>query len=322
MAADWAAVLQEVYGEDFTAKATQLIDWEGTFFLGYRTPGLTTESTKAMIDKWIEDGGYDRAGEELEKALKEALAFVDPNGIVAFAMEKLGTPLWSLLAEETKQQIAQGLINDTNGQSEAYQIFKSLFHLDDETASKYISYQYQRIFEDAEQSATYEPPVEVSPTLVNADEAMESIKEQIQEAMGDGVFSLDEQMKIKTTFADYPGLYEDALKELQLNLDEEGYNRGAIPRAGRMIAAAGLADFSYAPHAGSSQESTSEDQLVAGVTAGVKSANESQNVLLQDVVRILTRIAGKDFSVNIVPSSSYGMLNEKSAEQFARVTGG
>lgn len=63
-----------------------------------------------------------------------------------------------------------------------------------------------------------------------------------------------------------------------------------------------------------------QNQIVEGIQAGVRSANEDQNSLLREQNRLLRELLNKPWEVN--PSATWGKFNDISASMWARQTGG
>lgn len=63
------------------------------------------------------------------------------------------------------------------------------------------------------------------------------------------------------------------------------------------------------------------DQIVAGISSGVASANAEQNALLRQQNQLLTQMLNKKFTAEAVPGSGWGRFIQQSNEAYARQTG-
>lgn len=118
----------------------------------------------------------------------------------------------------------------------------------------------------------------------------------------------------------------DAWRELQTT--SLGDNQASNFRVnGRLIASAGVSDVGYAPYNPQTQTPNSEptkvqeDNLAADIESGAKAANGPQNELLTTLINLCTRIANKEWVININPNSSWGNHNARSQEAWERVNG-
>lgn len=160
--------------------------------------------------------------------------------------------------------------------------------------------------------------------ITNADEAMELLKEDITAAVEDGVLDYEELQNLVEKYHS-DKMLEEALKELQITLNDEGYLTGDNARkAMRHMASMGMSDVgwgngTYYP-SGDNQPLTDQD-ISGDVETGVKAGNVEQNALLEQMITLLGRIAGKELVVNFTPSSSMGAVVGASTALFGRVTG-
>jgi len=119
--------------------------------------------------------------------------------------------------------------------------------------------------------------------------------------------------------------YENMLKELQYNLDEEGRNRGMMNRPIGMIASAGVSDVGsgrpdlYRPVV--TPEPEDDQRQVNNTATGVQKGVGNLYDALQSILRVAEAINRKEFKVNVVPDSSWGGHNARSQEAYDRVTG-
>lgn len=65
----------------------------------------------------------------------------------------------------------------------------------------------------------------------------------------------------------------------------------------------------------------SDEQMSVDIEKGVRNANADQNALIRELITLATRIANKQWTVNVAPSSSWGQHNSQSANAWERVNG-
>lgn len=111
--------------------------------------------------------------------------------------------------------------------------------------------------------------------------------------------------------------------DLQLPVVESAAARppAGIQTARGMYAYSGVNFVSKTPPLQTGTNVNTQTDLETGVTNGTARGNEAQNELLRQIIALATRIANKEFTVNITPSSAFGNLGAKSAEAYGRVTG-
>lgn len=164
----------------------------------------------------------------------------------------------------------------------------------------------------------------------------DALRDMINSAFADDYMSGEEKDQIISQFG-YKA-YQAMLKELGIMFEDGldwGYREsGGIKPIG-MIASNGMTTFArsgvakvgvgtaqYNPDVLQPSAGFSQTDLANGVEAGTKKANETQNDLIRQLVTLATRIANKDFSVNVTPNSNWGAHNSKSTAMWESVTGG
>lgn len=162
---------------------------------------------------------------------------------------------------------------------------------------------------------TVEAPVEIS--------NMDELKRDIEEAMSDGVMETSEAFDLMLKYG--INEYDQALKELQYNLDEEGANLGKmIPW--RTTAHMGGSSVNYGGtnemNAGEPAEAIDYTQMTTSVKNGTTQANEDVVGELRTIVSQLTRLLAKEWKVDLSPTSSVGRGVERSAAAWDKVIGG
>ena len=242
--------------------------------------------------------------EDIEKYAKELSGSADE--VVKEAAQKTERPwwdFWSFIPPDSNESA----ITDENEQK----IFDDLY----ENPADYF-----KEYEGTTDAIVL--PVDI--WITNADEAMELLKEDITAAVEDGVLDYEELQNLVEKYHS-DKMLEEALKELQITLDDEGYLTGDNARkAMRHMASMGMSDVgwgngTYYP-SGDNQPLTDQD-ISGDVETGVKAGNVEQNALLEQMITLLGRIAGKELVVNFTPSSSMGAVVGASTALFGRVTG-
>ena len=145
--------------------------------------------------------------------------------------------------------------------------------------------------------------------------------------MGDGIL---DDLELKLLYSDYGQMMVDELlQELQYNLDENGANRGGLTTRRGLVASTGAisdvgwatAPVAQATPVGTTGSVQTRADLEDGVAAGTARGNETQNGLIQELIMLATRIANKEWTVNVTPTSDWGRHNQQSREAYDRVNG-
>lgn len=180
MAEEWKKVLLTVYGPDMIEKTSGIFNQSGSWFDWLdRLFGASTASD-AVIEKWINEGGYEGAGQIMYEALKASIESVDPNGIVQFLMNDLGMPLWDILTDDMKKTVAGNITKNTASKADAYELFKSMFGLGPEEAKQYIDPLYQDIWSDIMKDVPEEE-------YIDLDDVEEDVRVMINPVIPEGV---------------------------------------------------------------------------------------------------------------------------------------
>lgn len=90
------------------------------------------------------------------------------------------------------------------------------------------------------------------------------------------------------------------------------------------LASAGMSDVGWgAYNPQNAQQGVGQPQasISTDVATGTAQGNEEQNGLINQLITLVNRIANKDFTVTVSPSSSWGNFNGKSNREFSKVTG-
>ena len=184
---------------------------------------------------------------------------------------------------------------------------------------------------------TYNPPddtakeisdqigvVELQATITVGDSQIENVKRQIEAAMSDGRLDMVESNSLIAAFGE--SLVKQALEELQYNLDEQGYNLGRTPnalgyRAGGFVTSDVNWSHPNVSAPSTEQPTLSESDIESGVAKGTATGTSELDRKLGQALEYLLRIANKNFTVNVNPSSAWSRTNNASDAMFTKVTG-
>lgn len=95
---------------------------------------------------------------------------------------------------------------------------------------------------------------------------------------------------------------------------------GGVMTTGQMFIAR-EAGPEYVGTMGNHTAVANNEQIVAGISSGVASANAEQNALLRQQNSLLTQLLNKEFTAKAVPSSAWGRFQQQSNDMYARQTG-
>lgn len=161
-------------------------------------------------------------------------------------------------------------------------------------------------------------PVDVEPNFDNA-------KKAVEEAMKDEIMDPSESFAIMIHFG--PTVFDDALKELQYNLDDSGRNIGMAMPTGRLaqpvqMTAMGPGSTALAGFSGSTNDNAqAQDNVSRGVETGIERTRGDLVSELQTVAGLLRQILSKPNVAVVNASSALGHTVQQSVDAFARVTG-
>jgi len=339
MAKEWANTLLAVYGGDYE-KVAQVLGDNGVFEIDW-SKGLFADTTSW---KNINTHNIEETANRLRELLVQELVNpdMDYTGLVGHYINDLGGNVFDLLTDEARQAIADKILQYSDIPSNAYNIFKQMFYIDDETAGKYLQKpEYQDIWSDVlnQNGEPVKPELKVEPKIeveVNEDDLMEQLKQEVVAALQDGKLDIQEELDLMTMSVEL-GLgmnaLQDVLDEIGIKLDEEGNmikDRGRT-RPMAVIGSAGMSDSGNLartnPYAIGTQQmaaatgtTAAEDKLVSGMN-GMQRTGEESNDLLGQLIRICTQISQKSFTVEINPSARWGGVSERSKSAYGKVTG-
>jgi len=153
----------------------------------------------------------------------------------------------------------------------------------------------------------------------------DQLKQEVEDAMKDGFMSTDEAFDLMTRYGWQE--YENAMKELQYNLDEYGANRGMVRPMG-VLASAGTSDVGFARRSNAPDstftlqvEPGDNQQEVNNTANGVQIGTDALLNALNSILSVAQAINRKPFVVNLVPTSGLGRTVAQGAAAFSRVTG-
>ena len=157
----------------------------------------------------------------------------------------------------------------------------------------------------------------------------DQLKKEIERAISDGNISIQENNML---YARYQDAYKQALESMGIKLDSNGNvltdTSGALPTAFRYTGSAGMSDMRYANNSsyntggqGNTYQGMTNAEMQSNVATGVQVGNSSQNALLNQMISLLSRIASKDTTVVIKPSSTLGNTVKNSSYAWNKVTG-
>ena len=154
-------------------------------------------------------------------------------------------------------------------------------------------------------------------------EEAEKLRKDIQAAMEDSFLSTPDMLYLNTKYG--ADKVQQMLKKMGYVIDEDGFTSGAVNPA-PVNGHAGVFSWNLGngfPYLGrpASTEPITEDALRNGVESGVKNANEEQNRLIGELVTLATRIANKQWTLNVSPTSRVGALVVQSQKVYDKVTG-
>ena len=329
---DWAAIFKSVYGLDIDKAigegTSPLIDW-----LFWQVDSGFAENLKSAENK----------GNFIAEWVKSTLLQdIDHNGIIADAVNTWGLNLWDVLTSGAKKNLFMNVADILNGDyEEATKAIMAAFGINFEDVAPYIeeySHYVKKEILNAEQQnqnsnflgdiidylgLSYKDPLDIPVNVEVEAENLEELKKEITDAMSDSFMSSEEQNRLIVKYGVQN--YKEMLKELQYNLDEEGYNIGKTRTPYRVSASAGASSVGWGsstPYVNTPKDDTlTEEKITNGVSSGVRKANEDQNSLIRELITLTTRIANKEWVINVKPNSNWGAHNAKSQIAYDKVTG-
>lgn len=100
-----------------------------------------------------------------------------------------------------------------------------------------------------------------------------------------------------------------------------GFASGGFPRSGDLVMANENGQFEMMGQMGHQPVIANNQQIVEGISRGVSQSNSGMESRLSNIETLLNRIAGKEFTAKVVPSSSLGRNNRQSELAYSRVSG-
>lgn len=352
----WTAMLQEVYGADYASRLFGKTNEGGSAFEWLDDLFGLGHSTDDWIKRVIEESGVEGAAQELYNYLYASLLDVDTTGGTKFFVETLGGNLYELIKnnEDLVRDIADGLIANTDNRQIAYDIFKSMFNLDDDTASKYIQTYTQNVWEDAINGVHAELPVkpvitEAPKTNTYAETAPEedvNIWDLMPEQSEGYDFQIDRDIDAEGFINDLQDeilTIDPVVVDVTPNFTMEDADPSIFEKAAGISskmqqsvmsgiasvynAAQGLNLFGGMPSDITIHEERDNEQEASNTAEGVRRGNadlvtgqgQANNYMAQ-MVRYLAIIAQKSGSVPLAQSALGGMVSA-AMEAFGNITG-
>lgn len=316
MAEQWATILEKVYGPDYEKDIEKVVS-KYSFITPVQTGGFLTLEGGDTINSAINRLGYEETAKALKNRLIEELKDGDLSGATEHYFDELGGNLWGFLSDDLRRSVANNLVDAIGNNSEAYQIFKSMFGLDEETAKKYIDPMYQDVWNDILREPVT-APVEIEPEIIN----MDTLKKEIQDAMLDGVMGTDEALDLMIKYG--TNMFDQAMEELQLHLDEEGIATGKLRPRGLIASAGGLPALPKSSYyTGTETVTADETSLANGVRQGNAGLQESSNegVSLLTSINNYMRILAANSRLPRPNLTTIGMTNLAAQTAVSNVTG-
>lgn len=335
----WIEVLSTVYGADVGNKVREMIAHtqygDGGYYFGYVLDELFAGGHETAFGKVLKQGG---TAEEIAKNLEILLqsAYLDlgnqpfsityqgPSFVDEILDEFVGNPL-DLMDSGAKEELKQALIDYFGDESFGTDVYNHLFDIHTEVpveiepVPEIVGAETAESFDFDAEVGVVDVPVEFSIST----EEQQALREAIESAMSDGVMDISEEMDLMVRYG--WSNYENMLKELQYNLDEEGRNRGMMNRPIGMIASAGVSDVGngrpdlYRPVV--TPEPEDDQRQVNNTATGVEKGVGNLYDALQSILRVAEAINRKEFKVSVVPDSSWGGHNARSQEAYDRARG-
>ena len=106
----------------------------------------------------------------------------------------------------------------------------------------------------------------------------------------------------------------------QMWMGNDGYATGGFPPEGQLFIAREAGPEMVGTMGGHTAVA-SNDMIVEGIAAGVKSANASEEALLRQAIGLMQQLLAKETTVEVRPSAAWGRHADESARLYARARG-
>ena len=318
MREDWLKALRKNYGimeEEF--------EWDHNPFT-YKLP-----NTRLANDVLDAAQMEDPVGQATQ-ALKEYFDVIkkEQPDYIRDIMSSLNIGVWDITNDTIKKNLVKMLRENLGNDDWAAMALQNVGISVDEIEKlfgdgyKYLPEEMQVPIELSPEAASFEIDAQAE---IGETGLYDQLKQEVEDAMKDGIMSTDEAFDLMTRYGWQE--YENALKDLQYNLDEYGGNRGMVQPMG-MLASAGTSDVgfarkSYAPDSTVTLQVEPGDnqQEVTNTANGVRQGTETLLSALNSILSVAQAINRKQFVVNLVPTSGLGRTVAQGAAAFSRVTG-
>ena len=172
-------------------------------------------------------------------------------------------------------------------------------------------------------------------TITDVQVDMDALKREIEAALSDGIMDTSEAFDLMMRYG--INEYDEALRQLNYTLDENGRLVASLPIPWRTSASAGGSSVTYSNGSGSEYGAGTNkintggdvgtsvinyEQMAGSVKEGTKSANEGVIGELQTIVQKLNNLLAKEWKVVVAPNSTWGRNNVQSGNAWDKVTGG
>lgn len=323
----WVELIRKVYGADIDTSTTKY------------TAGSDRDSFIKYVLKGMNEGGIGKASENMISTIANLLGFTDPDWFVKNLIDDNVVSVFDLLGKETREALFHSL-EEQFGTDTAYDIFRTAFDLtrgDIDLIAFPEGNIPENINDDLEDAieeyidldAEAEVPITITP-VIDMDETINELKKYIDFFLSDELLAKWELDKLYDKFGQ--DLVTKTLEDMGLELKEADLlpngdyqyhmNGGLRPAA---MLASGIQEYNgratpyTEPQIGTSMLAT--ESMAGDVAKGTAQGNESQNDLIRQLITLATRIANKEFTVNITPSSAWGNHNAQSNAAYEKVTG-
>lgn len=148
----------------------------------------------------------------------------------------------------------------------------------------------------------------------------QKVREQINDAIKDGVLGLDEKQSIVDNMLNgNMGSFLQIMREMGISVDTNGnvigYGGSKVVTPGATVTNAPTVQSPY------TTQTEQEDGMSTAVAKGTSEGNSQQNDILNDIMESVRQILNKKWVVNITPGSDWAQHNARSANAMGMVTG-
>ena len=296
--------LEDKFGNVFTKLGLHLEDGGTGAFHQYLASNLDNKIVKDDIEK---------SAKEINSVIAQWLG--DENVFLKELIERvLNLNIWGLLIDLGMQDNMLGILRD---------------RYEEDFADALVELYTPAVQEATEEVADAIPDVEVNTKIsvdpdVDTDGFLEKMKKDVMDALGDNQLDTAESIDLMAKYTKMglgANALHDVLKMIGIELDDEGYVVNAPGEAkpvSPIPSASSVTGDGWKPGTGSTG---SERDITNEVAAGTAQGNEGQNDLIRELITLATRIANKEWVVNVTPGSGWGEHNARSNAAYERIRG-